>query len=249
MSADLGRGRRLDDAPGVVGVTRDELPELPDDLLERPQAARVDPRRWFAKPEHPLEIEVGPGKGGYLLEASADRPGHNFLAIEQAADVYYYAADRVRRRVAAGGAANVRMLRADAVAFFRWRLPDACVAVVHLYYSDPWPKRKHHKHRVLRDGFLLDCWRVLAAGGELRLATDHDGLWAFYEAQMARWCQPKPDNPPPGGLPDPPFARLALERLPTAPESGLIGTNFERKFQERGATPRGAVLRKNLPER
>jgi tRNA (guanine-N7-)-methyltransferase len=240
MGADLGRGKALDPAEGVVAVTKDELGPLPDDLLERPDAARRDPSRWFEHPERPLEIEVGPGKGGYLVEAAQARPESNFLAIEQDPDVYYYTADRVRRHREAGAILNARVLRADAVEFLKWRVADGCVHTVHLYYSDPWPKRKHHKNRVLQDGFLADCWRVLRPGGELRLATDHDELWAFYQQQFAKWCDGAPV-----GFKSPPFTREALPRLPSAPEGGLIGSNFERKFTQLGATARGAILRKN----
>ncbi|GIW74774.1 MAG: hypothetical protein KatS3mg103_1296 [Phycisphaerales bacterium] len=239
MGTDLGRGRALDDAPGIVGVTQQELGELPDDLLARPDAARANPSRWFADPSRPLEIEVGPGKGGYLIQAARERPEHNFLAIEKDPHVYAYTADRVRRHASRGQMAQVRVLRGDAVSFFRWRLADACVRTVHLYYSDPWPKRKHHKHRVLQDGFLEDCWRVLEPGGQLRLATDHDGLWAFYQQQFARWCQGVPE-----GFGDRPFDLLDLPRLPSAPQDGLIGSNYERKFAQQGHTPRGAILRK-----
>jgi tRNA (guanine-N7-)-methyltransferase len=237
VGSDLGRGRTLDDAPGVVGVSKEELPALPDDLLQRPAAVRRDPSELFAHPDRPLEIEVGPGKGGYLVEAARARPEHNFLAIEQDPDVYFYTADRVRRQQQATGLTNTRVLRGNAVDFFRWRLADRCVAVVHLYYSDPWPKRKHHKNRVLQDGFLADCWRVLEAGGELRLATDHDDLWAFYERQFAVWCDGTPQ-----GFAQAPFRREDLPKLPSAPEGGLIGSNFENKFKDRGATPRGAIL-------
>lgn len=240
MGSDLSRGKTLDDAPGIVGVTKDELGPLPDDLLERPEAAKANPARWFERPSHPLEIEVGPGKGGFLVEAARARPGHNFLAIEQDPDVYFYTADRVRRHREAGVMSNVRVLRGDAVAYFKWRLEDSCVYAVHLYYSDPWPKRKHHKNRVLQDGFLADCWRVLRDGGELRLATDHDELWAFYEQQFRTWCHGVPV-----GFQAAPFTLADLPRMPAAPEDGLIVSNFENKFKERGAIPRGAILRKN----
>ncbi|MFI4915718.1 MAG: tRNA (guanine(46)-N(7))-methyltransferase TrmB [Phycisphaerales bacterium JB060] len=237
MPSDLGRGKTLDDAPGVVAITKDELGSLPDDLLDHPDMARRDPSRWFEHPERPLEIEVGPGKGGYLIEAAQARPNSNFLAIEQDPDVYYYTADRVRRHREAGAILNARVLRGDAVAFLKWRVADQCVRTIHLYYSDPWPKRKHHKNRVLQDGFLADCWRVLRPGGELRLATDHDELWAFYETQFATWCQGVP-----AGFRSTPFECRDLPKLPSAPEGGLIGSNFERKFKDLGATPRGAIL-------
>lgn len=240
MGTDLGRGKALDAAPGVVGVSKEELGTLPDDLLQRPESARHDPSRWFEHPDRPLEIEVGPGKGGYLVEAAQARPESNFLAIEQDPDVYFYTADRVRRHREAGAILNARVLRDDAVAFLKWRVASGCVHTVHLYYSDPWPKRKHHKNRVLQDGFLADCWRVLRPGGELKLATDHDELWAFYEQQFTRWCEGVPE-----GFTSTPFSRQELPKLPSAPEGGLIGSNFERKFTELGATARGAILRKN----
>ena len=106
----------LDDVPVCVCVTRSELGTLPDDLLERPDAARRDPSDWFENSGQPLEIAVGPGKGGYLVEAARARPTHNFLAIEQDPDVYYYTADRVRRLQDATGVRNARVLRGDAVA-------------------------------------------------------------------------------------------------------------------------------------
>src|SRR5438132_408741 len=139
MGFGLGRGRQLDDAPGVVGVSSAELPPLPDDILARPEAGRVDPRRWFPHPERPFEIEIGSGKGGFLLQEGAANAGLNYLGIEQAGEFYYYCADRIRRR----GLSNVRMLHADGAEFLHWRCPDAVVRVIHLYFSDPWPKRKH----------------------------------------------------------------------------------------------------------
>jgi tRNA (guanine-N7-)-methyltransferase len=81
----------------------------------------------------------------------------NFLGIEWAREFYLYAADRVRR----AGLKNVRMLRADATEFLRWRCPGGIVSVIHLYFSDPWPKKKHHKNRVVQDRFLAEVWRVL----------------------------------------------------------------------------------------
>ena len=186
MSFGLGNGRALDAAPGVVGIGDGELPPLPDDVVANPGSGRVDPRAWFGEPGRPLEIEIGSGKGTFLLDHAEVHPEINLLGIEWAGEFYAYASDRVRRR----GLANVRVLHADATQFLRWRVPDGIVRVIHLYFSDPWPKTRHHKKRVVQDRFLGDVWRVLGPGGELRVVTDHDGLWEWDREHFERWCAP-----------------------------------------------------------
>lgn len=236
MSFGLGRGRALD--RGQIGLTAADLPPLPDDLLQNPTAARLDPREWFADPTRPFEIEIGSGKGTFILaQASAD-PEVNYLGIEWAGEFFAYAADRVRR----AGLANVRLLHADATEFLRWRCPDAVARVVHLYFSDPWPKKKHHKNRVVQDRFLLEVWRILLPGGELRVVTDHEELWAWDVAHFERWCGPGPAPGFEGPLPA--FEMLPFEPPISAGEDELVGSNFERKFRREGRAFHSCVLRK-----
>ncbi|NUQ69159.1 MAG: tRNA (guanosine(46)-N7)-methyltransferase TrmB [Phycisphaerales bacterium] len=244
MSFGLGHGRELDDAPGVIGVARDEIPPLPDEAITNPDAGLLDPRAWFADPQRPFEIEIGSGKGAFLLAQAAASPGVNYLGIEWAREFYLYAADRLRR----AGVANVRMLNADATEFLRWRCPPGIARVIHLYFSDPWPKSRHHKNRVVQDAFLAQCLRVLAPGGELRLVTDHPDLWTWYRAHIARWttteawakvperCAPNADRS------RPPFD----ERPYTPPDwvspGELIGTNYERKYRAEGRGFNSTIL-------
>ncbi|MCB9840731.1 MAG: hypothetical protein H6809_03660 [Phycisphaeraceae bacterium] len=236
MSFGLGRGRALE--PGAIGVGPEEMPPLPDDLLANPLGARLNPRAWFPDPSRPFEIEIGSGKGTLLLAQSAAQPATNFLGIEWAGEFYAYAADRLRR----AGVANARMLHADATEFLRWRCPDAIVRVIHLYFSDPWPKSRHHKKRVVQDSFLCDAWRVLEAGGELRVVTDHDELWAWDMEHFARWCGTGPTPGHAGATPA--FDLLAFEAPATAGADELVGTNFERKFRAEGRGFHACVLRK-----
>lgn len=250
MSFGLGRGRALD--PGAVGLTADDLPPLPDRLFAlRPEgepgpppedvrAAWIDPRGWFPRPELPFELEIGSGKGTFVLEEGVRRPDVNFLGVEWAREFYLYAADRVRRR----SLANVRLLNADATEFLHWRMPSGIVGVIHLYFSDPWPKVRHHKRRVVQDRFLADAHRALAAGGELRIVTDHDEYWAWMEDHFARWCG---DGAPGPGAGPGRFDRVPFEdahRPGGAGEGELVGTNFERKYKREGRPFHAAVLRK-----
>lgn len=224
--------------PGQIGITADDLGPLPDEIATDPRAGWVDPRAWFAHPDRPLEIEIGSGKGTFLVQQAALQPETNFLGFEWAHEFYLYAADRCRRR----GLVNVRLVNADATEFLRWRAPDGIAHVIHLYFSDPWPKRRHHRRRVMQDRFLADAWRVLVPGGELRIVTDHAEYWAWMQAHFARWTGAVPaesDGPSAG----PPAALSAggtpFELLPFAPPQSaargeLVGTNFERKYRREG---------------
>lgn len=232
MSFGLSRGRDLD--PSGIEVPAEAVPPLPDDILSDPRRGWVDPRAWFADPDRPIELEIGSGKGTFLLGAAAGSPGVNYLGIEYAREFFVYAADRVRR----GGLANVRMLCADAGEFVRWRLPSASVSVVHLYFPDPWPKARHHRRRMISDRFLTDCARVLRPGGELRVVTDHAGYWAWMEEHFARWSTFSGEHiHGPAGAhdqagPTRPYVREPFTPPATARDGELVGTNFERKYRQ-----------------
>ncbi|MBX3322154.1 MAG: tRNA (guanosine(46)-N7)-methyltransferase TrmB [Phycisphaeraceae bacterium] len=259
MSFGLGHGREIDPAPGVVGVSAEELPPLPDDALARPDGGWVDVRAWFENPDRPLEIEIGSGKGTFLIQQAEIEPETNFLGIEWAAEFYAYAADRVRRRREAGVLSNVRLLNSDATEFLRWRCPDGVARVIHLYFSDPWPKRRHHKKRVVQHRFLADAWRVLAPGGELRVVTDHEELWAWDCAHFGLWAQGVPSAQATSieamssdvvrareSMPSMPFEFLEFDRPGSARAGELVGTNFERKFRLEGRSFYAGVMRKRV---
>jgi len=241
MSFGLGHDRELDPGLGVVGISPEELPPIPDSAAADPESARIDPRRWFVRPELPLEIEIGSGKGTFLLQHGTAHPDVNLLGIEWAREFYAYTADRVRR----AGLKNIRVLHTDAVEFLRWRVPDGVASVIHLYFSDPWPKSRHHKRRVVQVPFLVQAHRVLAPGGELRIVTDHAEYW--------EWMQPHLDEVTRGAATKSlalPENRAALfQRLEFAPpdsagEGELVGTNFERKYRREGRPFHACTLRR-----
>ena len=206
MSVGLARGRSLDTSG--FGIEQAQLSPF--------EQGRIDPRAWFEQPEHRLEIEIGSGKGTFLIQEAPRWPAVNYLGIEKSVEFYRYAADRVRRRELG----NVKVLRADAVEFLRFWCADAVVAVIHLYFSDPWPKKRHHKRRVIQDRMLPELHRVLATGGELRLVTDHEALWAWYEDHAARHADL--------------FERQPMDRPESAAQGEIVGTNFERKYRLEG---------------
>ncbi len=235
--------------PAGVGLTLADLPALAPDAL--PDPARFDPRAWYPAPAAPLEIEIGSGKGTFLVQQAVLQPETNFLGIEWTREFWLYAADRIRRRALP----NVRLLHADATEFLRHRVPDACARAIHLYFPDPWPKARHHKRRSLTDRLLEDTHRALVPGGELRVVTDHDDYWAWMEERFERWAAEPGDEQSrdrqiagteqqPPSSPQPPFLRLPFERPASAGDGEVVGTNFERKYRREGRPFHATILRK-----
>jgi tRNA (guanine-N7-)-methyltransferase len=116
----------------------------------------------------PLEVEVGSGKGLFLRGAAAERPEADFLGIEVVRKYAQFAA----AGLAKAGLGNVRVVHGDALRIFAELLPDDSLAAVHVYFPDPWWKKRHKKRRVLRESFLRDVERSLQSGGTLHFWTD-----------------------------------------------------------------------------
>jgi tRNA (guanine-N7-)-methyltransferase len=162
----------------------------------------------------PVEVEIGVGKGTFLLARAAARPEINFLGVEWAGTYATYAADRFRR----ASLANVRMICCDAKHFFKICLADHSLWRVHIFFPDPWPKQKHHRRRLIQPTFLQDVVRALQPGGQLIIVTDHQD----YFRQIQQVVERTP------GLAAAPMPRLADR------EGEVVGTNFERKYIAQG---------------
>ena len=183
---------------------------LPSEIVDR---GAMDFSALFGN-DQPVEVEIGSGKGTFLLARASARPEVNFLGIEWARAYALYCADRFRR----AGLTNVRVLRTDAVPFVSQCIPDGSLARLHIYFPDPWPKRRHHLRRSIQLPFLNTIRRKLRVGGQLLIVTDHLGYFQHIERALSAargWAST--------GFPQ------------MSDESGqVVGTNFERKYIAQG---------------
>ncbi len=156
------------------GQTR-ALAELwPQYGLDAPHGLH-DPAAVFGRAA-PLVLEIGFGNGDHLLLRAQSEPDTNFLGVE----VHRPGVGRLLLRAHSAGIRNLRVACADAVEVLRDGLPEMSLDEILIYFPDPWPKKRHHKRRLVQPEFVRLAVSRLVAGGHLRLATD----WADYAAQM-----------------------------------------------------------------
>lgn len=136
---------------------------------------RLDAPALFGR-DLPLAVEIGFGNGEALLELAAAHPERGFLGVE----VYPPGVGRLLQALAERGIDNVRVVRDDAVRLFEERIAEGSLAAVYVWFPDPWPKKRHHKRRLVQPAFVARLARALAPGGRLHLATD----WEDYAYQM-----------------------------------------------------------------
>ena len=117
----------------------------------------------------PLEIEVGCGKGQFLTRRAVENPDCDFLGIERMLERVRLFDGKCRR----GGINNAKVLRLEALYTFHYLLPAHHARKVYVFFPDPWPKKKHHSHRLFGPLFLIALWKRLEIGGRLEFATDH----------------------------------------------------------------------------
>jgi tRNA (guanine-N7-)-methyltransferase len=134
---------------------KDELPE------------RLDSQTLFGN-DLPLEVEIGSGKGLFLTSASAANVDHNFLGIEIIAKYAGHAAGRL----AAAGVKNALMIHGNAEPLFAERFEAGCLEAVHVYFPDPWWKKRHRKRRVVNTSSIANISRCLRVGGRLHFWSD-----------------------------------------------------------------------------
>ncbi len=222
MSVSLSSNRTKD--VGRIGL---ELADLPP-LGRCPDQSRFDIRTlWPDDRRHlPVELEIGSGKGTFLVQQAWQLPQVNYLGVEYATAFWRHAADRCRRH----GLDQVRLLRADAALFVPWYVQDATFQQVHIYFPDPWPKKRHHKRRLINPAFLIELHRVLTPAGIVRIVTDHDDYFTWIDEHVNQASEL--------------FDRQPFERPHSAGEHEVVGTNFERKYRREGRPFHALALRK-----
>ncbi|GLW92179.1 tRNA (guanine-N(7)-)-methyltransferase [Actinokineospora globicatena] len=144
-----------------------QVPDLPPGPL--------DAVSWFGR-EAPLLLEIGSGMGETTSLLAQAEPGTNYLAV----DVFQPGLAQLILRVEAMGLTNLRMLRGDAVELLSEHIAPGALAGARIYFPDPWPKKKHHKRRLVQPDFVALLASRLVPGGTLHLATD----WEHYAEQM-----------------------------------------------------------------
>ena len=176
------------------------------DKLSRP----LDFPTLFGNP-HPVEMEIGIGKGTFLTEQARARPDVNFFGIEWARWFWRYASDRLRRH----NCTNARTVRAEANFFLTEFAPTESISVLHIYFPDPWPKARHHKRRLIQPNFMPLVERVLVPNGRLQIVTDHQGYFEENIDPAIRGSN---------------LTIVDYNRPGSAGAGEFVGTNFERKY-------------------
>jgi tRNA (guanine-N7-)-methyltransferase len=179
----LNRGPRRD--PGII-----ELPEgMSEPVLSL--AEHPDGLSWEAifGRRGRVEIEVGTGKGNTLVQLSRAAPEVDFLGVELGMKYVRL----TRGRLAKAGVANARVVAAEAEWVLGRHVPEGSVAAIHVYFPDPWPKKRHAKRRLFRPGVPPLFRRCLEPGGSVRIATDHESYFAqILEVMEAEGFRPDP---------------------------------------------------------
>jgi tRNA (guanine-N7-)-methyltransferase len=191
------------------------LPSLSDPLVENliyQLPTILEPLKLAALfgQTQPLEVELGCGDASFLIEYARQQPASNFIGVERLLG-RLQKLDRKGRRAGLG---NVRGVRIESAYFLRYLLPPKSTEALHIYFPDPWPKKKHRRHRLINEAFPGLARSVLAPGGRVYLRTDD----ADYFAQMNE------------------VFGAAQEFRPAETPSSLaqITTDFERDFNAQG---------------
>ena len=158
----------------------------------------------------PLEVELGSGDGSFLVQWAGLHPDRNILAVERLLGRLR----KTNRKAMRLELKNVRLIRIEAGYFLQYMLPPASVSALHVYFPDPWPKRKQRKNRLINAQFVEAAAKALVAGGRVYLRTDDGDYFDQMRSVFA--------------------GNRAFEVTETPTELRSILTDFERNFRARG---------------
>jgi tRNA (guanine-N7-)-methyltransferase len=163
----------------------------------------------FPKPQ-PLEVELGCGDASFLVEFARRNPERNFIGVERLLG-RIQKLDRKGRRA---GLANLRGVRIESSYFLQYLLPPHSASALHVYFPDPWPKKKHRRHRLINENFPALARAALVAGGAVYLRTDDTD---YFQQMMDVFA-----------------ARQDFQKIETPVELVELPTDFERDFNSKG---------------
>ncbi len=179
----------------------------------------LDLRDLFLQPR-PLEIELGCGDASFLVELARRTPEKNFIGVERLLGRI----QKLHRKGSRLGLANLRGVRIESAYFLQHLLPAHAAAALHIYFPDPWPKKKHRRHRLINADFPALARRALAPGGTVFLRTDD----VDYFEQMTEVFG----------------AARVFQKMETPAMLVEITTDFERDFNARGIPTLRAAYRR-----
>jgi len=166
-------------------------------------------KEYFPKTQ-PLEIELGCGDASFLLNYAQAHPERNFIGVERLGG-RIRKLDRKGRRA---GLTNLRGVRIESGYFLEYLVPPKSATALHVYFPDPWPKRKHLKNRFINERFTEIAQRVLVPGGIVYLRTDHED---YFEQMTTVFA-----------------ASAAFRPVETPGELSALLTDFEEEFLKQG---------------
>ena len=192
-------------------------PEPPSLIYQLPSILeRINLGNLFPTAQ-PLEVELGSGDGSFLVDYARLHPEHNFLGVERLLGRLR----KLERKGRRAGLSNLRGVRIESSYLLEYLLPHQSAVALHIYFPDPWPKRKHERHRLLNERFPTLAQQALAPGRAVYLRTDDE---SYFEQMVSVFA-----------------ASPAFRPVETPVDLSSLLTDFERDFQARGIkTLRGA---------
>jgi len=166
----------------------------------------------------PVHLEIGCGRGEFITEIATLEPEINFLGLE----LKQKRIKTILKKLDQDKHANVRLLMVKVDDKMLKMIPSSSTERFYIYHPDPWPKKKHHKHRLIQTGFLQELNEVLKDGGEVLITTDHENYmrWIVKHFQQSELFDAEDDEG---------FSREPFE--------GHIETHFEQKLKKKGYPP------------
>ena len=193
--------------------------DVTSSLIDPARPIEETPIDWTALfgNDRPVELEIGSGKGLFLVNSASANTGHNFLGIELSRKYARLCAERLVQREIS----NAKVWRGDARLVMTQHVPGLSLRAIHVYFPDPWWKKRHKKRRVFTASLMTEIERTLETGGHLHVASDVEEYFALIRGLIA--AHPRflfLDMP----IPEPKEAQHPSDYL----------TNFERKYRIEG---------------